>query len=194
MINIYRYTALLLMVWTAAAGSCAWAGVMDATADIRFQGSSTLHDFEGTAEALPFVIRYSEDPASGKLIVTASTKLEVAGMSTENRKRDKNMSKMFDEEHFSIMEGLLKEVPLAEGEPTKALLHLKIRDIEKDVEVVVSNLERTEEKISCIMSFPVSLSDFGLKAPSVLGMIKVADTVQVECTICATPVKASSDS
>ena len=62
-------------------------------------------------------------------------------------------------------------------------LGLKIRDVENDVWATLSNVKRGGKQISCTMTFPVSLSAFQLKAPSVLGMIRVGDTVLVECTI-----------
>jgi len=194
MSHAIRYITTLFMTWFTMAGATAWAGQMTATASIRFQGSSTLHDFEGTAEARPFTIQYVEDADTGKLIVTASTSLDVGGMTTNNKKRDKNMAKMFDQEHYTMIQGDLEDIVLAGDETSKARLHLRIRNVEKDIEAVLSNLERSENGLRCTMTFPVILSEYGLKAPSVLGVIKVADTVQVECTINATESKASAGS
>ena len=159
------------------------AETLVATADIVFRGSSTLHDFEGMATSQPFKADFQENAEDGTLTVSAKTTLNVAGMTTDSKKRDRNMYNMFDIAHFANIEGQLPEIAVSETDATKAPLHLKICDVEQDVTAIISNVERNKEAISCTMTFPVSLKAFNLKGPSVMGFIRVDDTVQVECNI-----------
>ncbi len=161
----------------------AWANTLAAKADIKFKGSSTLHDFEGVAATSPFVATFQEQEEDGELTVSAKTFIDVGNMTTNNKKRDKNMFKMFDLEHFARIEGELAETVVSETEKAEAKLHLKICDEEHDVTAIISEVQRSENQITCNMAFPVSLKAFHLKGPSVLGMIRVDDTVYVECTI-----------
>ena len=165
------------------AQSITWANTLDATADIRFKGSSTLHDFEGAAAAKPFVADFKENDESGQLTVAAKTAIEVGTMTTNNKKRDKNMFKMFDLDHFGRIEGELPETQVSEKGRSEANLHLKICNVEHDVTATISEVQRDGNELSCNMTFPVSLKAFHLKGPSVMGVIRVDDTVYVECTI-----------
>lgn len=154
-----------------------------ARAQITFRGSSTLHDFEGVVASRPFTADFDWDNQTSMLHISAKTSLDVGKMTTQNRKRDTNMFKMFDLEHFAKIEGELEDAVVPQEGSGKARLHLKIRNIEHDVQATLSNIERVEDRISCTMNFPVQLSAFKLKAPSVMGIIRVDDTVFVECTI-----------
>lgn len=181
-----KATLNILGVAAVGAGlilSTARAESLAATADITFSGSSTLHDFEGTATSLPFDARFTEDQETGRLQVNAKAMLNVQRMTTENKKRDINMFKMFDLEHFKLIVGELPETTITAEGDTRVRLHLKIRNVENDVDATISNVQRNGNTISCNMKFPVSLKTFGLKGPSVLGLIRVDDTVYVECII-----------
>lgn len=160
-----------------------WADNVAAKAKIEFKGSSTLHDFEGTVTSEPFIAVFQTNAETGQIEASAKASLSVQKMTTNNKKRDKNMFKMFDLDHFKLIEGELPETPLSESQSTKATLHLKICNEQRDVIATISNVHRMEQQISCTMAFPVSLSAFNLKAPSVAGIIRVDDTVQVVCTI-----------
>ena len=59
------------------------------------------------------------------------------------------------------------------------LFQLQIRDIEKPVTAVLQNIVETEGKITADLTFTLSLDDYQLKAPSVLGIIRVGDSVKV---------------
>jgi hypothetical protein len=163
--------------------SIAQAENLTATADIQFSGSSTLHDFEGTASSQPFVARFTEDRETGQLKVAAKASLSVKDMGTENSKRDNNMFKMFDLEHFKLITGELAETAIPLQGSTQATLRLTIRNVERDVDATISGVQRDANHISCKMQFPISLKAFDLKGPSVLGLIRVDDTVYVACTI-----------
>jgi len=170
-------TAIILACTTSEATT------VSAVANVNFSGSSTLHDFEGTATTRPFTAIFDENGDSGQISIHAKTSIEVEKMTTNHEKRDRNMFKMFDLDHFAQIEGELPETILSEKESTEATLHLKIRNVKHDVAATISEVKRDGTRISCTMKFPVSLKAFELKGPSVLGLIRVDDTVNVECTI-----------
>ncbi|MBN2163250.1 MAG: YceI family protein [Pontiellaceae bacterium] len=170
-------TAVFILAGTARAEQ------FSAGADIHFKGESTLHDFEGTVSSLPFTAVMNKDAKTGQLVVKADAALNVKDMTTNNNKRDKNMFKMLDLSHFATIEGHLAETPLSEQESTTAKLHLKICSAEQDVTATISKVTRNGTEYQCTMTFPISLKAFNLKAPSVVGLIRVSDTVEIECTI-----------
>lgn len=152
-------------------------------AAVMFKGTSSLHDFEGTVSSHPFITTFSTDAETGKPTVTANVVISVQSMTTNHKKRDKNMYKMFDLSHFKLIEAHLDNAPFPETDSGKVHLKLKIRNVERDVVATISDVQSSGNAISCKMSFNVSLGYFKIKAPSVLGIINVNDNVEVECTI-----------
>lgn len=163
--------------------STARAGEIEATASIIFRGTSTLHAFEGTVATAPFTATFSEDKETGQLRISATATVTVADMTTHNGKRDKNMFKMLDSEKYSLITGVLANALLPVKGSGEAMLHLKIHGVEQDVAATLSDVKRNGDQASCLMTFPVSLAAFNLKAPTVMGLIRVGDTVIVECTL-----------
>ena len=51
--------------------------------------------------------------------------------------------------------------------------------MERKVRATASNLKESGERVGFDLEFPVSLREFDLKAPSVLGIIRVGDKVSV---------------
>lgn len=159
------------------------AEYLKSTATIAFHGTSTLHGFEGEVTTKPFSADLHKDPATGKQLISATAIVTVAEMSTHGKKRDKNMFKMFNAEDFSLIVGVLENAPLPEDGSTKTTLRLKIRDVEQNIAATLSDWKRDGDLVSCKMTFSVSLKAFGLKGPSVMGLIRVGDTVDIECTL-----------
>ena len=58
----------------------------------------------------------------------------------------------------------------------------------------VTQFKTTAEKTTFTLDFAVSLKSFGLKPPSVMGIIRVGDTVrlQAEVTLTPQPVEAEA--
>ncbi len=106
----------------------------------------------------------------------------VAGMDTDNSKRDKKMREMFEEKKYPVITGSAGPVALKDVH-SKVSFNLKIRDIVKPVTATVTNYLETDSRISADVAFTLSLADYQLKPPSVLGMIKVGDKVSVKATI-----------
>lgn len=175
--HIHILTAGLLLLASSQAGT------FSGTASIEFKGTSTLHEFEGSVKARPFLATFREDAKTGRILVTASTEVKVLEMSTQNRKRDKNMFKMFDAKHHPLIHGALADAPIPTEGAAEIPLKIKIRDVEQELVATLSDFRREGDEASCRMVFSVSLSAFDLKAPSVMGLIRVGDTVTVECLV-----------
>lgn len=159
------------------------ADTAKSTATIVFKGTSTLHDFEGSVTSQPFLVTFKQDSETGQVVVSAAAAVSVANMTTAHKKRDKNMLKMLDQKNFALISGTLADAPIPAEGTGKAVLKLKIRGVEKNVEATLSHWKRADDQVSCEMALDVSLKAFGLKPPSVLGLIRVGDTVHVECNL-----------
>jgi polyisoprenoid-binding protein YceI len=159
------------------------AGEVAASAAIRFAGTSTLHGFSGTVATQPFSAIFREDGKTSQVHISATATINVLDMNTQHKKRDKNMFKMLDAENFTLITGVLTDAPLPKEGGSEVPLRLTIRNVEQTVTATLSDLQRDGNSASCLMTFSVSLKAFDLKPPSVLGVIRVGDTVTVECTV-----------
>lgn len=181
--HFLKHLCMLAVLGPGLLSAPARAGQADATAAIVFKGTSTLHDFEGTVATRPFVATFHEDAATGQLRVTAKALLNVLDMNTDNNKRDKNMLKMLGQNNHNLITGSLNDAPVSPTGTSRATLRLNIRDVVQDVAVTLSEWHRDGDQANCSMAFDVSLRAFDLKPPSVMGVIRVGDTVHIECKI-----------
>ena len=150
---------------------------------VAFEGSSTLHNFNGKGRCEPFIA--SENAG---IINVPELTVAVADMDTDNSSRDNKMHKMFEAEKYPLITGMsgpvslstIRKVSEENIDSTQPLLfQLKIRDIEKPVTAILQNIVETEDKLTADLAFTLSLADYKLKAPSVLGIIRVGDTIKV---------------
>ena len=150
---------------------------------IVFQGSSTLHDFEGKGNCEPFTVSETEGIMTvPELVVT------VSGMDTDNSKRDKKMHEMFNQDIYPLIKGstgpvLLGEIRKALKENAdsakEVLFDLTIRETVKPVSAGLQNVVELDSTITADLVFSVSLAEYQLEPPSVLGIIRVGDQVKV---------------
>jgi len=179
-----RKTARLaiLLLFLASPGP---AGEIRGECDLRFLGTSTLHDFEGTVSCISFSANMETDSAGKSILSDVEVEIPVAGMNTGNGSRDEQMRKMFDSSHFPRIRGTARNVDIeairkaVHKGPAPLDLLLRIRDVERPVHATVSGLREEGTEARFDLEFPVSLREFGLKAPSVLFFIRVGDRVDV---------------
>ncbi len=158
------------------------SAVANGKASIKFEGTSTLHDFEGTVQAVPFKISVRKD--AGKLYATATVRVEIMNMTTDNKQRDKKMYKMFNIKKYTQIIGSMTDAPFpGVGKTAKIPLKLDMHGIKKTVTATVSECKLDDKQASGVLRFTVSLEDFGIKPPSIMGMIRVGNDVEVECDI-----------
>jgi len=163
--------------------------------DVAFLIKSTLHDVPGSARCLPFEAVLAPDPAGRQVIPTVEVDVPVTGMDTRNTTRDGKMREMFLAERFPRIHAATRDVDverlrveLGKGREGKAPLDLllRIRDVERKIRATASNLKETGDRVTFDLEFPVSLGEFDLKPPSVLGIIRVGDKVSVKAAFTLT--------
>jgi len=161
------------------------AGGIRGECDLRFLGTSTLHDFEGTVSCLPYSAEVVRDSAGKELLPAVEVEIPVAAMKTGNGSRDEQMRKMFDGGRHPRIRGIARNVDIgaireaARGGPAQLDFLLRIRDVERPVRASVTGLREEGNGVRFDLEFPVSLGEFGLEAPSVLFFIRVRDRVRV---------------
>jgi hypothetical protein len=193
----FPFVQVLIAFLLLGTGGTAAAGTGDpapdrrlsAVANIRFQGISTLHDFEGTVRSQPFILVLSSNAWSAEANVLGN------GMSTAHDGRDKNMKKMIETNRHPILRGTVRNAVIPPVAATNATLSLRIRDRWLDLPVRISDWSETAEAVRFRASWELSLKQYSLKPPSVLGVIRVGDKVRLEAEVTATkPVPATSKS
>lgn len=152
------------------------AGDLPATVRLAYTGSSTLHDWEGTAPAVQVTLHESIVPSAWD----GEFRVPVAGLDSGNGTRDANMRKMFRADVHPDIRIVLRAVDPAAVRRDQALTaSLTIGDITKDVPVKVAGWKQQGGLVSFEAEADVSLLAFGLEAPTVLGIVRVADRVKV---------------
>ncbi len=171
----------------------AWAGEWKGSCDIRFRGTSTLHDFTGNVRCQPFQVG-GGGAADGKTIIPGAEVATLAGeMDTGEKSRDRQMREMFQSDKFPRIRGIFTNIDpenirreLRKGPDGKAPLDftLRIRDVERPVHAVVSNFRESDGVSSFDVDYAVSLKDYRLVPPKVFfGIVRVDDKVTVTTAV-----------
>lgn len=188
-----QLVVLLGLIWLACfsqgvhaqpSGPARWP----AEAIIRFDATSTLHDFGGEVPAQPFLLTVTANHWSAESDVLSGL------MDTANPKRDVKMHEMFDTNDFPHIHGKVTLATIPVSGSTNATLSLKIRDQQHELPVIVSAWSETESNLTFHAEWDVSLKQFKLKPPSVLGVIRVGDAVHLSADITANKTAALTNS
>ena len=200
-----KIRAGLLLATLVAAFSSSPAGAASADAavparilgacDVAFLATSTLHDISGSARCLPFEADLVRDAGGHPFLPIVNVEVSVAGMDTRNKSRDRQMREMFQSDRFPRIHAAAHDVDvgrlraeIGKGRDGKSSIDLllRIRDVERNVRATASDLKESGERVTFDLEFPVSLKEFDLKAPSILGFIRVGDEVSVKATFTLT--------
>ncbi len=160
------------------------ADLLNAKTELTFDGTSTLHDFTGHGE--------TESPADwtlnekGATLSIAEVSFDVKSLSTDHKKRDKNMLKMFEPDDYPKANGTIKDWHLSKKEATDQILVLNIHGQSLEVPVRMEAYENTPEGVVLNGSFTLSLKACDLKRPSVLGLIRVGDEIKLQVKLLLT--------
>jgi len=173
-----------LLVWYA---TTAWGGGIEGTCSLRFLATSTLHDVSGTGRCLPFTAEMASGISGKTMIPEVNLEVPVEGMDTHNDARNGQMRKMFDSDRYPKIRGTIRKVDVKEVRDAVAKdgeavidLYLRIRDIERRIPVVVTDLQQEGDRVRFAVEFSLSLANFGLEPPSLLFFIRVGDKVIVK--------------
>ena len=165
---------------------CPQAKNLSGEASLHFDGHSTGQDFGGTLSPESFGATLQDGGTRGRILSIPKIEIRIRDMKTGNKKRDRKMYDMFQANRFPVLNASLERLSLhaLKGSGAKFPIRLKIRDIEKEIEVKLKKFEERGEQLLLEITFPVSLKEYGLTAPSALfGMIRVKDRVDVSGTI-----------
>lgn len=171
-----RYISTILLLLTLS--STAFCGEYRGDCTITFKGNSTLHEIHGQGKCQPFT-------ASSKdgMFDTSQVAVAVSTLDTGNARRDNKMREMFNEKGYPFLTGTFPPVALEEirraREGAKVNFQLKIRDVVRPVTGTVTHLTESASRITADVTFTVSLAEFALQPPSVIGLIRVDDKVAV---------------
>jgi len=152
---------------------------LPAKAVIQFNGTSTLHDFSGRLPAQPFLLILSNGTWSASADVLAGQ------MSTASEGRDGNMHKMLGTNQHPKIQGTVTAAPMPGQAGTHVMLRLKIRDQARELPARVSAWTESATEIKFHADWELSLKDYGLKPPSVIGVIRVGDRVKLQADVTA---------
>jgi hypothetical protein len=186
--------ATLVAVFSSYSAWAAPARILGAC-DVAFLVTSTLHDFPGSARCLPFEAVLARDAAGNPVIPSVEVEVPVAGMDTRNKSRDGQMREMFRSDRYPRIRGAAHDVDverlrgeMGKGRDGKAPLDLllRIREVERKIRAMASNLKESGDRVTFDIEFPLSLGEFDLKPPSVLRIIRVGDKVSVKVTFTLT--------
>lgn len=187
------------MSWTllgaiaASVGASAQSAPLAGRCALKFFGSSTLHDFEGHARCEAFAI----EPVEAGGVYRSAVAVEVAEMSTDLGGRDARMREMFDAEHFPrilasfdrVSRDALRAAAAGPGPALPLAFRLAIRDTERRIVPRLSAWrEDRDGSLQFLASFELSLREFELEAPTVMGLIEVDDRVRVEVEVSLLPL------
>lgn len=140
----------------------------------EFKVKATVDSFTGKALSEPFVVQ----PGDDAIKVT----FEIAKMETGKKKRDEEMMHMFHAAEFPQISGTAAAgelLDLSPGDEAELPVTVVMHGVIKEVVAKVSAVAVTDGGRTFDLEFPLTLSDFDLKAPSVMKIIRVNNVVQV---------------
>lgn len=132
---------------------------------IKYSASHPLHDWEGTSQN-PIVIIITNSNKSS--ISAVAAKVKIASFNSENSNRDSHMMEITDALKFPYI--TFKSIKIEQRNDSLHFIGtLNFHGIEHNIE---SNALFQKKKRAIIVSgnFPVKLSDYKIKKPSLMGM------------------------
>jgi polyisoprenoid-binding protein YceI len=148
--------------------------VVRGVASSRFTGSSTLHDFSGTAAPAGFTVEPGSDGSWSAVV-----DVPVDSLTTDNDTRDRRMRQMFQATEHPMLRGEFGHIVPEEVRTSSRLpFRLTIAGVSRDITSSVRDWRESENRLDFVADFDISLSDFGLEAPRVF-VVVVADAVHV---------------
>jgi len=177
-LSVIASLAILARVTTAATSTSPIAGV----AEIGFEASSTLHDFNGSCPPVSFGLE--PGPTGGW---SASVDVAVATLETGNTRRDDGMRAMLRDAAFPQIHARFQDIDpeAVRGRGTLPFV-LTIGPVSQPIEAEVKNwTQPSDHELRFEATFGVSLARFDLVAPRVL-FIGVDDRVRVNVRVTLT--------
>lgn len=175
------FTFFCTVMLAVSSASASPYRLMKDQSSVVFSARSTLHGFQGHAGHMQGEAEF--EAGTGTLLAPFRITVEVDDLETGNKARDRAMLKMFASEAFPEISWSAESLdctPFDAGgrADCKASGRLRIRDLDRENDFTVT-LKRDEKGIWAEGDLEVSLDDFHLKPPSVLGVVRVFDIVSI---------------
>ena len=178
--------AMLLSGSTLAAGATPtrWTG----TSEIKFAGTSTLHSWSGTVSAQPFTALVTMEEDGNPSALKAKVTVKAIDMDTAKPDRDKNMRASMKVADFPLITGAMdttfdKVMKTGEKAPSHLPFKLTLLGKEHQVDAAITKWVLKGDTATFDLDFDLSLKKCGITVPSVLGVIRVGDTIKVHAPV-----------
>ncbi len=158
------------------------AELTQGTCEVAFHVSATMHKFTGTVTGDPISLKWEGSAASW------DAQVEVEKMTTDKKKRDKEMFHMFHSTEHPHIVGHAEGVALSELKDGDTFpVRLTIGEESHELSASVSGVAPQEDGgLALTVSFEVSLKEYGLVPPKVL-FFKVKDIVRIDAAYTFVP-------
>ena len=174
---ITRICLFTLLLLNAPGFADTWNG----TAEITFDGTSTLHDWGGKVTANPFKAEVTMEGRAPQR-VTSEVVVKAAKMDTAKPKRDANMRDAMQVTKHPLIVGKIDaefgDIAPADT-PTKLPVELTLLGKSHKVAGTISSWKLAGNTATFDLDFELSLKTCGIKVPAVLLVIRVGDTIKV---------------
>lgn len=150
---------------------------------VGFDAKSTLHDFSGTSERVRGSLRV--DLARPEQGIEGRIEIDAASLSTADGARDEEMGRRLESARFATIAFTPTGFRATGGDPAERRVvgrvrgRMAIHGVERDLELpVVARLDEAR-RLVIEGEAALQLSDFGITAPSKLGLISMENGVKV---------------
>lgn len=144
--------------------------------------TSTLHDFEARARCALLEIEHLEKH-DALVHYRARAEVAVVELDTGIAARNRRMREMFEAERYPKITAVFAEVQpgMVRGSAGVLSFDITIHGVTRRIVATTSDWSEVPSHQSAHFraSFDLSLSDFGLEAPVVMGLVRVGDRVRV---------------
>jgi len=176
--------ALLLAVFLLPASAQAAVETYElqkAESQLLFSCAATLHGIQGEAKEYQSEVQYDADQLH--LNLPAEVSIAVAGMTTGNKLRDRSMRKMFSAKdhpkiHWQLTSWNCPTVVAGKAATCSGVGVLTIRRISKKM-ALPFEFSMKDKRLYISADTQVNLADFQLKAPAMIGLIKVDKVIHI---------------
>lgn len=175
---------LLLSGASLADAPTSWRG----TSEIRFDGTSTLHDWSGTVPVDSFTAIVDMDEKGNPTALKARVVVKAVKMDTKEEGRDKNMRECMKVADFPLITGTMdtafdRIMKPGGGAPSQLPFKLNLIGKEHQVNAAISKWTLKGNTATFDLDFELSLKKCGIKVPSVLFVVRVGDTIKVHASV-----------
>ena len=184
-----RLLPLALLAFVVASGASAQnLRVNGSASSITYEGTSALHDWDGTSRSVSGIVRLNaQSPARTSFTISAP----VASFDSGNGSRDRKMREATETERFPTVTFASQSIQVRSWDGAAGAkrgrwrvtgdltLHGRTRRTSVDVEVRQQN-----GRFIATGGFPISLAAYGVERPGV-GPVKIGDTITLSFRIVA---------